>query len=185
MPTYILVTLMFLGWAFFELSGGRDFDPDAAAATRMAERQASDKALNARIAAAPPAKLPAPRPAEIEPQLAVARVEAATNQTPVVQGSLASVVIEPAATPEAVPEPAPETDTGTNVLVQDLRLVRPNRANMREGPGTNNPVLATLDRGTRVEVLGDPTGGWVQLRVIENNLIGWMAQSLLVRPDDN
>jgi uncharacterized protein YgiM (DUF1202 family) len=137
MPTYILVTLIFLGWAFFELSGGREFDPEAAVAARMAERQESDAALSARIAAAPQ-------------------------------------------------DPAPETDTETdaNVLVQDLRLVRPSRANMREGPGTNNPVLATLDRGTEVEVLGDPSGGWVQLRVIETNLIGWMAQSLLIQPDN-
>jgi hypothetical protein len=188
MPTYILVTLIFLGWAFFELSGGREFDPEAAVAARMAERQESDAALSARIAAAPPAERPEPRTspvAETIPQR-VATVADATPepaQTQPAETTLAALPTEAAAAPQ---DPAPETDTETdaNVLVQDLRLVRPSRANMREGPGTNNPVLATLDRGTEVEVLGDPSGGWVQLRVIETNLIGWMAQSLLIQPDN-
>ena len=184
MPTYILVTLIFLGWAFFELSGGRDFDPETAVAARMAERQESDAALSARIAAAPPAERPEPRTSPVEeatPQR-VAAIADATPEPAKTQHAEATLAALPTAAAAAPQDPAPETDTDTNVLVQDLRLVRPNRANMREGPGTNNPVLATLDRGTEVEVLGDPSGGWVQLRVIETNLIGWMAQSLLIQP---
>lgn len=188
MPTYILVTLIFLGWAFFELSGGRDFDPEAAVAARMAERQEFDAVLSARIAAVPPAERPEPRTSPVE-EATPQRVAAIADTTPEpaappTQPAEATLAALPTAAAAAPQDPAPETDTDTNVLVQDLRLVRPNRANMREGPGTNNPVLATLDRGTEVEVLGDPSGGWVQLRVIETNLIGWMAQSLLVQPDN-
>lgn len=198
MPNYILVSLIFLAWAFFELSGGSGFDPDAAARDRMAERQRADEAFDARIAAVPPARLPTPI-TETAPTLAVAR--AAPEPQTVPSASHAAVPASLPATPSGTPpeasaesstvestveiaEPPPAASTAAppepQVMVQDMRTVRPARANMREGPGTNNPVLATLDRGTEVELLGDPAGGWVQLRVIETNLIGWMAQSLLL-----
>lgn len=192
MPNYILVTLIFLGWAFYELSGGREFDADAAAQARLSERQETDAALSARIAAAPPAELPAPRSAretEPTPQPAVARLEAPSEAQPTDAASiapattLASLPVTTEVAPEAQEE-TPEMDAETNVMMQDMRIVRPNRANMRGGPGTGHDVIATLDRGNKVEILGDPVNGWVQLRVIETNLIGWMAQSLLIQPDN-
>ncbi len=196
MPNYILVSLIFLAWAFFQLSGGSGFDADAAARARMAERQEADNALAARIAAAPPASLPAPVSNTVpSPTLAVARaIPAPEPQTarpvsapePAVSASLpatspdATVATEQPPTEPAAETPPEAATPAAQVMVQDMRVVRPARANMRGGPGTNNAVLATLDRGTEVELLGEPVGGWVQLRVIENNLIGWMAQSLLL-----
>ena len=40
----IFVAFLFLGWAFYELSGGSDFDPEATRDARLAQRGASDAA---------------------------------------------------------------------------------------------------------------------------------------------
>ncbi len=62
---------------------------------------------------------------------------------------------------------------------RDIRAVDGNRVNMRNGPGTNFSVLASLPRDTRVEVLTDPGDGWVRLQPINGGPIGWMADYLL------
>ena len=49
---------------------------------------------------------------------------------------------------------------------------------MRTGPGTNFSVMAQLRRGDSVEVLRE-SEGWLKLRVVESNRIGWMADFLV------
>ena len=61
----------------------------------------------------------------------------------------------------------------------DIRMVRAERVNLRAGPGTDHGVLDQLRAGARVEVLHDPGAGWVELRVSETGLTGWMSARLL------
>ncbi|MEO1705713.1 MAG: SH3 domain-containing protein, partial [Pseudomonadota bacterium] len=53
------------------------------------------------------------------------------------------------------------------------------RVNMRNGPGTSFPILATLTRGAEAEVIAEPGNGWLQIRVSDTGAVGWMAESLM------
>lgn len=81
---------------------------------------------------------------------------------------------EPAATPrtDAVPD-----------IPKDLREVTGTRVNMRDGPGTIYPVVARLNIGHKVEVLGDSGTGWLRLRTLPGQQLGWISSSL-VSPAD-
>ena len=64
--------------------------------------------------------------------------------------------------------------------VLDIRAVAGSRVNMRQGPGTNFPVLDTLDGGTQAEVLEINANGWAQIEVLNTGQIGWMSTRLLI-----
>ena len=64
--------------------------------------------------------------------------------------------------------------------VLDIRAVAGSRVNMRQGPGTNFPVLDTLDGGTQAEVLEVNANGWAQIEVLNTGQIGWMSTRLLI-----
>ncbi len=72
--------------------------------------------------------------------------------------------------------PAPATPA-LDAPAPDLRAVAGTRVNMRAGPGTQHGVLATLERGTRTQVL-EEADGWVRVRAADGR-VGWMAARLL------
>ena len=61
----------------------------------------------------------------------------------------------------------------------DIRRIVATRVNMRAGPGTQNDVLARLDRGEEVEVLGSNDAGWLRLRTLSDDQVGWIAARLV------
>ncbi len=58
-------------------------------------------------------------------------------------------------------------------------MVDASRVNMRSGPGTGYAVLTRLGKGDSVEVLSDTGDGWLKLRVVDTDRIGWMADFLV------
>src|SRR3989442_176438 len=60
----------------------------------------------------------------------------------------------------------------------DSAEVAATNANLRSAPGTNSPVVATLARGARLEVL-DVSGDWLKLRVAETKAVGWVHRRLV------
>ncbi|WP_147126796.1 SH3 domain-containing protein [Shimia ponticola] len=174
MTRFMLVTFGLLGWAFFELSGGSDFEPPELASSPLNELQQS---------------------VEFERTL-VARADTSPAQQPVVQTQSndlvqnASVVIEDASTDaqptaslavvlgEAARETTPEPVIA-EVPAADIRLVAGSRVNVRNGPGTNFSVVAQLTRGAETEVLQSPGNGWVKIRAANTGGVGWMAERLL------
>lgn len=46
---------------------------------------------------------------------------------------------------------------------------------LRAGPGTGSRMLTTLGLNDQVEMLGSGAGGWVQVRDLRTNIIGWVA----------
>jgi hypothetical protein len=60
----------------------------------------------------------------------------------------------------------------------DTAEVAATNANLRSAPGTNSPVVATLVRGARLEVL-DVSGDWLKVRVVETKAIGWIHRRLV------
>jgi uncharacterized protein YgiM (DUF1202 family) len=46
---------------------------------------------------------------------------------------------------------------------------------LRSGPSTGTRILVSLNLNDRVEMLGSGPGGWVQVRDLRTNVIGWVA----------
>ena len=67
-------------------------------------------------------------------------------------------------------EPEPQTD---------IREVTASRVNVRTGPSTNFDVLTKVKRGQKVEVLGDNGDGWLRLRLLPEDRVGWIAARLI------
>ena len=60
----------------------------------------------------------------------------------------------------------------------DTAEVAATNANLRSAPGTSSPVVATLARGARLEVL-DVSGDWLKVRVAETKAVGWVHRRLV------
>lgn len=160
----MIATFLILGWGFYELSGGTEFEPP-----EVAEVQTT--ALQEAIQVGSSTARVEEQRVEIEGQPSVQLASVAATQAPRLQ-----VVLEEAAV--ALQPPAPEVVEPT-AAAPDIRFVSGNVVNMRGGPGTNYQVLTQLRRGDPVQVLSG-TGGWVKLRT-EAGQIGWMAERLVSR----
>ncbi|WP_085793316.1 SH3 domain-containing protein [Roseivivax jejudonensis] len=193
MYKFIFVTFGALFWGFYEMSGGNDFEPgwwldEDGARTAEAEAGASPADDAERVARADTGNL---LTQVATPAAAQAATAAPGAQT--VPPELVDTVRDVALTRRAMPEDDTDAsgvrettaassnalDTGdTAEPVRDVRQVDGNVVNMRTGPGTNFSVMAQLRRGDSVEVLRE-SEGWLKLRVVESNRIGWMADFLV------
>lgn len=192
MTRFVFLSFAFLGWAFYEVSGGSDFEPQtpdrlmvAEAATTQPAPETADSSASVTTAALltteetvtqSPTSLDVPTtrrdtgPAEVRPALV---------SMPMPTPAMERVRIGPS--PSAPTEATLGTSAVEQEQVADLRSVRGSRVNMRSGPGTSYGVIGSLVRGDRVEVLRDPGGGWVKLKVEETGRIGWMSARLLTK----
>lgn len=174
MARFMFVTFALLGWAFFELSDGKDFQPPELQASPLNELQQladADKVQVARAATAPSQQPIVVGNAVVTPaslQTAVTSVPAPqpTRSLAVVLGEAAQSV-----TPEAILENAAAAEA-------DLRVVAGSRVNVRNGPGTNYSIVASVTRGTEALVLQSPGDGWVKIKIADGG-VGWMAERLL------
>ncbi len=221
MKRFVFLSFAFLGWAFYELSGGADFQPRVAATPAPSESgiAAATPATTARpanaatlvaspaiattIALARTARItPAPTPT---PVAAVLNTEPETDpdikaaakreqiRTSLGQGLLLFPDADPIALPLMLtsleqgaaglstapitadtPEPAAWTPPPA-----DIREITGTRVNMRDGPGTIYPVITRLTIGHEVEVLGESGTGWLRLRSLPEQQIGWISASLV------
>lgn len=157
MTRFIVLTFGFLGWGYYEMSGGADFVPE------VAEVEIVEPAEVVVAQAVEPEVVVEPE-AEI-----VARAETETLMT-----LAASYKPQPAA------EPEPEiVEVVSEVALQDMRTVSGARVNMRSGPGTDYSVLDTLPLGTEAEVLEVNADGWARVLIFQTGQEGWMAERLL------
>lgn len=83
---------------------------------------------------------------------------------------------------EMTPTPTP-TPTPTATPTPGVAVVKPGPAqglNVRSGPGTDYPVLATLPAGTRLTPVGrDGAGQWVQVCCVAGAQYGWVLAALV------
>ncbi|MEM1101896.1 MAG: SH3 domain-containing protein [Pseudomonadota bacterium] len=179
MGRFMVVTFLLLGWAFFELSGGTDFEPPVAEERPLSvllEQVAAEEEGQVARASTSPATSPIITAGDVTVRrvpLTRARLEqpqtGRETQTGFeTQTGLEALTVAENAAPLAS-EAAPE----------DLRTVSASRVNMRGGPGTTFDVLDTLSRGAEARVLEDPGNGWVQIRVSDTGQVGWMAARLM------
>lgn len=201
----ILVTFAMLGWCFYVVSGGPDFEPrgqrgaapeHVAAAPKPtpkptpvqnAQQTAEQLVTNVAARTVPARAEPAPVIASGDVVVSIDQPQEATLSgfsTFADQGTnltLASLEdgaaglqqVAVATQTDAAPEPIqPEPQ-------KDIREISGTRVNMRDGPGTIYPVIGKATIGQKVEILSESGTGWLRLRVLPEQQIGWVSASLV------
>tara|TARA_R110002012_G_scaffold179022_1_gene344485 strand:+ start:7637 stop:8257 length:621 start_codon:yes stop_codon:yes gene_type:complete len=205
MTKFILLTFGFLGWAFFEMSGGTDFKP---ASQALAANETNHRNIILRLTShdEPSSAVTVAnkvKPVDTTPpgygnndvkrvalNLTAARSNSGVQNAayvmnaayvPVNVSGSSSNAASPAMLPSAVN--SGETASGSNNVngAADIRSVNGNRVNLRGGPGTNFGVVTKMGQGDMVEVIQDNGDGWVKLRPVDGGPEGWMADFLLAR----
>ena len=132
------------------------------------ESVAAESAANAMIGGDTLAELPTPQPipaamTELQPQVRLIGVAA----------------IEPELTEPSFAGLSTVAASENVTMDKDIRAVTGSVVNMRSGPGTSFGVVGKLSRDTKVEVIQDAGNGWVELRPVDGEKSGWMADFLL------
>lgn len=175
MVRMVILTFAFLGWAWYEMSGGSDFVAGDNGVTLLARVEQGPVERGTPTADQPVTVARADTSAAPLTDLTTA---VALETEPRKLASLAGPVI----LSDAVAAPAPAValaEPSAEPVEPDLRAVTGNRVNLRFGPGTNFAVVTQLLRGDEVEVLADEGAGWVKLRVLDSNRVGWMSGNFL------
>ncbi len=206
MTRLILVTFAALGWVFYVMSGGPDFEPrglrvdnpqQIAAVPQPAPKPAiptpapvEELVTRATFQPTPVIEFlaePEPVPGEEETKALLSQVAAGLKANPSlfqdqsVSLTLASLEDGVAALRQVATDAAPEDP----VLVtsaepeKDIREVSGTRVNMRDGPGTIYPIVGKASIGQKVEVLSESGTGWLRTRVLPGQQVGWISASLV------
>lgn len=168
MYKFIISTILLFAWAFFEISGGFDFEPDCRSCDETASTVVSDHSgpPNQQLIAAFPANnydyVPFHEPI-IETIKPVATAQARPSSPMLVQASLST---------------GDTTGQQPQKPRQDLRVVTGDWVNIRDGAGTGFAVMDTVPHGTETELL-EMRGDWAKVRLLESNEIGWIASWLI------
>lgn len=182
MYKFMLFTFLMLGWAFYELSGGAEFEPQArvtAEASPPADISVEDVQVT-RAKSASLVQLPAVSVTPVEESQGAEVMQASLSaETPAPAESFDLTEEEAATLAAAIAQEEGAAESETAVEPLDLRYVAGSWVNMRAGSGTEFEVLETLQEGTAVEVLELSDNGWARLRVTDTGLEGWMAARLL------
>ncbi len=206
----LLLAFLVLGWGYWVLSGGSDFQPETRAQAARSEAPA-ESVLQAASPTADdrpggPEVASAPAPAQAEPAAPVepapAREQPILEEVTAVQPTVAEEPPAPPAEEEPASARAPlsaaealaaiGSDLTTPPQEQRLevasanvgasqRRVTADRVNVRQGPGVDFGVLDQVDAGDVTEVL-EQDGGWVRVRT-PGGTVGWMSARFLAVQD--
>lgn len=168
MKSYVWLTFGFLGWAYYEVSGGADFVPEQREIV-VAEVEAEAPEVVTR--------------ADTTTLLSVSTSNVTLpDDTELAQAVSQAVALDAVEQPDPVEVAAPAAEPVADPIVEpelDLREVAGSQVNMRMGPGTNFDVITTLDGGTQLEVLDVTEDGWANVSTVDRGIEGWMAERLL------
>jgi hypothetical protein len=204
MNRYILLSFLFMGWTFYQLSGGADFEPPRAKQVaitepidepkvqtelRVAELTAPEPEAKPEPVVLPEASAQLDRVAEPEPSIVAAELVATEidTETPAPTGIVISADWSTDLESQTVGTDTvfslaslgQLSETVTEDPIWGIRIVKGTEVNVRSGPGTTHSVVSRLIGGTEVQVLNDPGEGWVKMRHVESETTGWLAASLL------
>lgn len=205
---FVLISFAFMGFAFYELSGGADFEPRGVRAVETKQaiykptpktKPVAESVSAVTLVAAPvltPRRTQVAEPETIaEPELtADEAVKKLAQIAPALQNGLSGfgenvgtnlslASLEQGATSfqldnsNVIKTEVPVVETPEPKA--DIREVLGTRVNMRDGPGTIYPIVGRLNIGHKVEVLSDSGTGWLRLRVLPEQQMGWIASSLV------
>ncbi|MFY2825299.1 SH3 domain-containing protein [Ruegeria sp. MALMAid1280] len=197
MTRLIVMTFAALGWCFYVVSGGPDFEPRGlraeqpvriASAPSPSVAPARAEELVTNVAA----RIPTVR---VQPESAVDEVvEFVADDATLESFSTLSVFedqsanITLASLEDGVAGLSQSTDEVQNDVAEtpalpepqkDMREISGTRVNMRDGPGTIYPIIGKATIGQQVEVLSESGTGWLRLRVLPQQQVGWVSASLV------
>ena len=198
---FIVMTFVFLGWSFYTLSGGADYQPREG--SRQADSLKVRAAAEAQVAQTPIEPSRAATEAVAVPPSPTDRAEGAAATTapaipadplpphaqsaPVLQANIADTGLAnlTLAKPAHPPQMAALIPASLNTVsepeqqLRDLRRITGDSVNMRAGPGTDFGILSRVTRDTEVEVMETFENGWLRIRVLDNNRVGWVSSRLV------
>lgn len=204
MTRVILLTFGFMCWAWYEMSGGAAYMPGPNGVSIIAKAEApvveeapfpvieqvavtrSDMSAEplTRVTAPRIVVKPAPRIVSVSDDKLqdvaglVVAMDAADAPDMVQLGGLSGDLSNFGRPVGAGSDKPAIVETVADAV--DYRTVSGSRVNLRAGPGTDYGVVTKLVRGNEVEILQDGGDGWVKLRALDGNNIGWMSDSFLV-----
>lgn len=194
--TFIFLTFGFLAFAFYQLSGGADFEPASGRITSEAEKpQETIRADANRQQLAPPSANNTENtirfnatPSVTDVSLDLTDVRDGAGAAP--QPRRTATITDSTQTPQIIlpsliastNTPAPSNTAATSFdgdVRGDVRVVSGNRVNVRGGPSTTYGVINKLNRGAKVRILEDNGDGWVRMQALDGGESGWLADFLL------
>ncbi|MEM6312420.1 MAG: SH3 domain-containing protein [Pseudomonadota bacterium] len=197
MVRFIIACFALLGWGFYEMSGGAEFEPRTARAAPVSVETLPEQTQTAQTqdqqVEVTRVALDLTSVEDVKPAVqTVAKVVETAPETPAPAGNDGTwqTVVLPSLIPAAEPEDV-EDDVElaslnvvsdaveTSTPVYEIRTVTGNRVNVRGGPGTTFGVVGKLVRGDEVEILDDIGTGWVRFRAVDGDTQGWLADFLL------
>lgn len=203
MTRFIIITFGFLAFAFYELSGGSEFDAEATRLARIdAPTDVEETTLDSTVADASVAEPLAENVTRVSLSLesvndvmrpkttlrtvpAVQRVAATPDDAATVPEEEPTIILpsllvdKPVITPVDFGDDSAAQAVAATGPAGEVRQVTGRSVNVRGGPGTDYSVVNRLKRGDQVEILQDPGNGWVKLRPVSGGSVGWMADFLL------
>lgn len=145
----------------------------------LIERAAANSAASIAQAAIVVSPAGSAQNSETQPQPAAAEVPPGEGES----AAPAAAEIVATATPlaeVAQPTPVPTSTVAANPVLQSDTLM-----NVRSGPGLAYPVVAALDTGTSVDILGkNQEGDWWQIALPNDGQSGWVFAQLVTTSGD-
>ncbi|QTN34659.1 SH3 domain-containing protein [Cognatishimia activa] len=172
MSRFIFLSFAFLGWAFYEVSGGPDFQPRISAVIAATQNTSpTSSTIGVEQAAI---RLRENKTETSETGLIVTRMAIADETVP--GRGITNYTMSATDVPNdrklvfslSTAEPSPE-----------IRRIRADNVNMRTGPGTEFVVVDNLAVDTRVKLLDGSVRGWVKLRSLDSGRVGWVKRRFL------
>ena len=168
----IIVTFATLALAWYELSGGADFEAGDVSVALFAEPDFEGPVLFAGLMGRPEA-------ASGQARVRTASLDTATTRASAIRTirdrvetrnlgtarARAATLVADLAAPITAPIPAQP---------QDLRRVADDRVPLRDRPDAEASTLVELLHGETVSILRDGATGWVQLRALDGGTTGWV-----------
>lgn len=198
---FVLVSFVLLAVAFYELSGGSDYEPAP-----------NSLQVQARLERSKPKAQPDSEMQE-EQQRTLAEVEVIMEQLSETEAETEQLSITLAtartdgpslfqaeaerpkselldlqlATPQedafAIQAAIAAAIGDFEVDPSQLRWVKENVVDLRSGPGLTFDSVMQITKGTEVAILEDPGHGWLNVRVMDSYQTGWVAEWLIMTPE--
>lgn len=179
-----VLTFGFLAFAWYEMSGGADFVAGENGVELLASytppvESVADRTLVARADISPALNELVPPAPRVQTVLQPAAAPAAARPQPEPE-KIEQVFFEDpeSVAPEVEPVAQPAVAVASSI---DYRAVNGSAVNLRTGPGTSYGIVTQLLRDEQVEVMDETGDGWVKLRAVDGNEVGWMSADFLTR----
>jgi guanyl-specific ribonuclease Sa len=168
----IIVTFATLALAWYELSGGADFEAGDVSLALFAEPDFEGPVLFAGLVGRPEAASGQARVRTASLDTATTRASAirsvrdrAETRVPGTRRARSATLVADFPAPIVAAAPAPS---------RDLRRVADDRVPVLARPESGAETLVELLRGETVAILRDGMTGWVQLRALDGGTTGWV-----------